>query len=31
LMAVNRKIYFECPIVPTYFERLRAFFHRDVR
>jgi hypothetical protein len=27
LMSLNRQIYFECPIVPTLAERLRAFFH----
>ena len=25
LMALNRQIYFECPVVPTFRERLRAF------
>ena len=28
LMALNRQIYFACPVVPTFAERLRAFFHR---
>lgn len=27
LMALNRQIYFACPVVPTLAERLRAFFH----
>jgi len=27
LMAVNRQIYFECPVVPTMTERLRRFLH----
>jgi hypothetical protein len=27
LMAVNRQVYYECPIVPTVAERLRAAFH----
>jgi hypothetical protein len=27
LMAVNRKIYLECPIVPTIAERLRNLLH----
>jgi hypothetical protein len=27
LMRLNRKIYFECPLVPTFRERLEAFFH----
>lgn len=26
LMAINREIYFECPVMPTFRERLRAFF-----
>ncbi len=26
LMAVNRQIYCACPVVPTFAERLRAFF-----
>ena len=25
LMAINRQIYFECPLVPTFGERLRAW------
>lgn len=28
LMAVNRQIYFECPVVPTMTERLRRFLRR---
>jgi hypothetical protein len=27
LMALNRQIYFACPVVPTFAERLRTFFH----
>ncbi len=27
LMAMNREIYFSCPQIPTFGERLRAFFH----
>lgn len=27
LMALNRQIYFECPEVPTFGERCRAFLH----
>ena len=27
LMALNRQVYFECPIVPTLGERLRGVFH----
>lgn len=27
LMALNRQIYYECPVVPTFTERVRAFFH----
>jgi len=26
LMAINREVYFECPVVPTFKERLRALF-----
>ena len=26
LMALNREIYFECPVVPTFAERLRSLF-----
>ena len=26
LMAINREIYFECPVMPTFRERVRAFF-----
>jgi hypothetical protein len=29
LMALNREIYLECPIVPTFSERICAFFHRS--
>ncbi len=28
LMALNRQVYFECPIVPTFGERCRALLHR---
>jgi hypothetical protein len=28
LMALNRKVYFECPEVPTFGERCRAFLRR---
>jgi len=31
LMAFNRQIYFECPIVPTGAERLRSFFSRGAK
>lgn len=27
LMALNRQIYYECPVVPTFAERLRILFH----
>lgn len=27
LMALNRQIYFACPLQSTFIERLRAFFH----
>lgn len=27
LMALNRQVYYECPVIPTFSERLRAFFH----
>lgn len=27
LMALNRQIYYACPVEPTLIERLRAFFH----
>jgi len=27
LMALNRGIYYACPLEPTFIERLRAFFH----
>jgi hypothetical protein len=29
LMTLNREVYLECPIVPTFSERVRAFFHRS--
>ena len=28
LMALNRQVYFECPEIPTFGERCRAFFRR---
>jgi hypothetical protein len=28
LMAINRRVYFECPEVPTLGERLRGLLHR---
>ena len=31
LMALNRQIYFACPVVPTFAERLRGFFHLNAR
>jgi hypothetical protein len=27
LMALNRQVYFECPVVPSFGERWRAFLH----
>lgn len=27
LMALNRQVYFECPVVPTFAERCRALLH----
>jgi len=30
LMALNRQVYFECPEVPTFGERCRAFLHRHM-
>ena len=27
LMELNRQIYYECPVMSTFTERLRAFFH----
>ncbi len=30
LMALNRQIYFECPVVPTFAERWRALLRRWV-
>ena len=30
LMALNRQVYFECPEVPTFTERCRAFLHRHL-
>jgi hypothetical protein len=29
LMALNRRVYFECPEVPTLGERLRTLLHRE--
>jgi hypothetical protein len=29
LMALNRQVYFECPVVPTFGERCRALLHLD--
>jgi len=29
LMDLNRQIYFDCPVVPTFGERVRAFFRAD--
>jgi hypothetical protein len=31
LMALNRQIYFTCPVMPTLAEGLRAFFHVTAR
>jgi hypothetical protein len=31
LMDCNRQIYFECPVVPTWAERLRSFFNRGAK
>ena len=31
LMAFNRQIYLECPVVPTWAERLRSFFDRGAK
>lgn len=31
LMALNRQVYYECSVAPTFREQLRAFFHRVVR
>lgn len=31
LMAVNRKVYFECPEVPSFQQRLRLFLGRCLR
>ena len=31
LMAFNRQIYLECPVVPTWAERLRSFFNRGAK
>ena len=28
LMALNRQVYYECPVVPTWGERLKAFLPR---
>lgn len=27
LMELNREIYFECPVIPTFSQRFRAFLH----
>jgi hypothetical protein len=27
LMSVNRQVYFDCPLVPTFAERVYALFH----
>ncbi len=27
LMALDRQVYFECPVVPTFLERCRTFLH----
>jgi hypothetical protein len=29
LMAANREIYYECPIVPTLWQRIQRFFERS--
>jgi hypothetical protein len=29
LMALNREIYFSCPEVPTWGDRIRGLLHRD--
>jgi hypothetical protein len=29
LMALNRQIYFECPVLPSFGDRCRAWFHLD--
>ncbi len=31
LMGINRQIYFDCPIVPSFGERCRALLHIDSR
>ena len=28
LMAINREVYFSCPEIPTFRERIASFFHR---
>jgi hypothetical protein len=30
LMGINRQIYFDCPIVPSFAERCRALLHIGV-
>jgi hypothetical protein len=30
LMALNRQIYYSCPVKPTFVEKIRAFIHRLV-
>ena len=30
LMALNRSVYFDCPVVPTFRERCAAFLHRHL-
>jgi hypothetical protein len=27
LMSINRQVYFDCPLVPTFADRMRALFH----
>ncbi|WP_348261408.1 hypothetical protein P8935_16580 [Telmatobacter sp. DSM 110680] len=31
LMALNREIYYACPLQPTFTERVRGFFHLALR
>jgi hypothetical protein len=31
LMALNRQVYFECPVVPTLSERFRSFLRASLR
>jgi hypothetical protein len=26
-MELNREIYFECPVIPTFSQRIRGFLH----